>query len=150
MGCRNAQRQPLPENIRLPSGGQLAFIAREGRMLTAPARDDCADNPAGPGCSSTWKQRRVQGKIAREGTDLFCAVMHPRLYTAVPIPTRWQTLALIRRMVTLLIFRASSFAACGLWEDAGLSSSTLIRNSCVWLRRRLAVNANLIEPAPCA
>ena len=93
MGCRNAQRQPLPENIRLPSGGPFAFIAREGRMLTAPARDTVRkilrDQAA-----RQWKQRRVQGKIAREGTDLFCAVLHPRLYTAVPIPTRWQTLAL--------------------------------------------------------
>ena len=93
LGCRHAQRQPMPESIRILSGGSFAFISCEGRMITAPVRGTVRkilrDQAA-----RQWKQRRVQGKIARVGPEVHCAALHPRMYTAVPIPVRWQTLAL--------------------------------------------------------
>ena len=92
-GCRQARLRPQPPDIFLPAGSLFAFLVWEGRMITTTTREAVRRQLRLQACQQ-WKLRRVQGKIARLGPELYRASMHPRHYTQITIPIEWRTLAL--------------------------------------------------------
>ena len=91
--CSEARSRAQPPDVHIPSGGHLAFVAVDGRMVTEPIAiavrrrlRDQADN--------SWKRREIQGKVVNMCWYVYTKTLDLRAYTQCTIAPRWQQLAL--------------------------------------------------------
>ena len=92
-GCRRARALHRPEDVFVPTGGLFAFASFQGRAVTSPVRE-AVRGLLREEAAHQWRNRPVQGKLARLGNAVYLPCLHPRLYTAVRVEPRWRSLAL--------------------------------------------------------
>ena len=91
--CETARQLPLPQDVLLPTGGFLAFLTLDGRMVTGSVAKTIRGRLRSQ-AETAWRQRAVQGKVATLATHLFTRVLDLRMYSACSWHARWRTLAL--------------------------------------------------------
>ncbi|CAE7770376.1 unnamed protein product [Symbiodinium sp. CCMP2592] len=141
-GCRLAAAGAAPPDVLLPAGGTFAFLVREGRMITSPARA-AIRKVLRQEAASQWVAKPVQGKAGRMGDLIFRPCLHPLLYSQLGIPSRWHTLRLPQDsgQVDLSGFQFRCLRAIG-------GSWTELLHSDASLRRQAAADAQRHDRSP--
>ena len=89
-GCAQARLLPALPDIKLPSGGPLAWFSWEGRQITTPIRKFLRAQSRLES-SVAWGKRPVQGKLSRVSADIFLPALDPALYTSCSFEAPWSS-----------------------------------------------------------
>ena len=93
-GCDEAREQPIPRDVRVPTGGPFVFYMSEGRMWTTGTSTTIRKLVCKQ-ARSEWAERPVQGKlatmVAEDGdAGLYGPTMDPKAFTEVYVPHPWR------------------------------------------------------------